>query len=113
VVEAPREVILDFGEPVSLVPDALRLSSSEGRQVSTSAAALSENGRRMTAGVAEELASGVYRVAWQVRAEDGDLDISASRMPQGTESPIPTALAASSRSSPPRPNSPASGKTAS
>ncbi len=73
VAEAPRELTLDFGEPVGLVPDALRLASTDGRQVRTSPAALSANGRRMTARLGEELASGVYRVGWQVRGEDGDL----------------------------------------
>ena len=73
VLQAPREVVLDFGERVGLVPDALLLHSDDGRQIATLPAALSGNGRRMTAGVAEELASGVYRLAWQVRAEDGDL----------------------------------------
>lgn len=73
VAQAPREVILDFGERVGLVPDALLLRSDDGRQIAILPAALSGNGRRMTAGVAEELASGVYRVAWQVRGEDGDL----------------------------------------
>lgn len=73
VAEAPREVTLDFGEPVGLVPEALRLTSSDGRQVTTAPAALSENGRRLTAGIADELPSGAYRVAWQVRAEDSDL----------------------------------------
>lgn len=73
VVQAPREVILDFGERVGLVPDALLLRSDDGRQIATLPAALSGNGRRMTATIAEELASGVYRVVWQVRAEDGDL----------------------------------------
>ena len=73
VVEPPREVILDFGERVGLVPDALGVSSDQGRQLATLPVALSESGRRMTAGIAEKLPSGVYRVAWQVRGEDGDL----------------------------------------
>lgn len=75
LAEAPREITLDFSEPVGLVTPALRLTSSDGRPVATSAAALSENGRRVSAAVEEELAPGpgVYPVAWQVRGDDGDL----------------------------------------
>lgn len=72
VMEAPREITLDFGEPVGLVPDALRLTASD-RQLATSPAALSENGRRVNARVDETLPPDLYQVAWQVRADDGDL----------------------------------------
>lgn len=73
VAESPREVTLDFGEPVGLLDDSLRLTSSAGTPVTTSPAALSQEGRRLSVGLADALAAGVYRVAWQVRGEDGDL----------------------------------------
>jgi copper transport protein len=73
VVEAPREITLDFGEPVGLVGEAVQLTAGDGRAVRTAPATLSENGRRVTAQVEEDLAAEVYRVAWQVRGQDGDL----------------------------------------
>ncbi|QJY47834.1 copper resistance protein CopC/CopD [Pseudonocardia broussonetiae] len=73
VAESPREVTLDFGEPVGLLDDSLRLTSSTDTQVSTSPPVLSQEGRRLSVGIADELAAGAYRVAWQVRAQDGDL----------------------------------------
>ena len=73
VAESPREVTLDFGEPVGLLDDSVRLTSSVDTPVTTSPAALSQEGRRLSVGIADELAAGAYRVAWQVRAEDGDL----------------------------------------
>ncbi|MBW0108060.1 copper resistance protein CopC [Pseudonocardia sp. KRD-182] len=73
VAESPREVTLDFGEPVGLLEDSVRLTSGADTQVRTSPAALSQEGRRLSVGIADALAAGTYRVAWQVRGEDGDL----------------------------------------
>lgn len=73
VEESPDAVTLDFGEPVGLVPGPLRLTAADGRQVATSPPALSQSGRRLSARVEEDLGAGVFRVAWQVRGQDGDL----------------------------------------
>ncbi len=94
VATAPRQLILDFDEPVSIVPGALTLTGPAGKPAALAPPTLSVSERRLSAEVRETLPEGAYQVHWQVHAEDGDLVDGSFSFSVGTTAP-PAAAATS------------------
>ncbi|WP_171110565.1 MULTISPECIES: copper resistance protein CopC [Streptomyces] len=74
VPAAPKAISLVFDEPVQ--PSGartLRVSAPDGKPVTLGAVARSQGGRQLAAPVRSAMKPGVYAVAWQAAAEDGDV----------------------------------------
>ncbi|MFF7642951.1 copper resistance protein CopC [Streptomyces canus] len=74
VPTAPKEISLVFDEPVQPSgTQALRVSAPGGKPVALGAIARSEGGKQLTAPTRSASGPGVYTVAWQAIAPDGDV----------------------------------------
>ncbi|MEU0042855.1 copper resistance CopC/CopD family protein [Streptomyces werraensis] len=74
VPTAPKDIALVFDEPVQPSgAKALRIAAPGGTSVPLGAVARSEGGKQLTAPVRSVMGPGVYTVAWQAVAEDGDV----------------------------------------
>lgn len=72
VTSSPTELRLTFDSPVTLPPDALRVTSASGRSEPLGAVLPSSDRRAMGAALKTPIGVGVYTVTWQVIAADGD-----------------------------------------
>ncbi|WP_052710960.1 copper resistance CopC family protein [Pseudofrankia sp. DC12] len=72
VPAGPATLTLIFAQPVTVTGHSVRLFDADRRVVSTSRTSVSEGGLSVTAAVDRQLASGLYAVAWQVGAGDGE-----------------------------------------
>ncbi|MEV6628434.1 copper resistance protein CopC [Amycolatopsis sp. NPDC051106] len=95
---APAEVRLTFGEPVTLPPEALKVTGRDGTawQVGTPVVA----GAVVTAPVTPSGPAQAYTLTWKVIAKDGDnltgtvhFSVTAESSPPASASPAPTASA--------------------
>ena len=68
------QVQVTFGEEVSLVPRALRVTTDVGIPVQLETPRLDKAGRVLSANVQDHLAAGGYAVAWRVMADDGHVE---------------------------------------
>jgi methionine-rich copper-binding protein CopC len=68
--EAPTQVQLTFGEPVTLPPDALKITGRDGTAWPVSAPAVA--GNVVTAPVTPAGPPQAYTLTWKVVADDGD-----------------------------------------
>jgi methionine-rich copper-binding protein CopC len=91
------QVAVRFDEAVSLVPNAMRLTTDRGIPVNLESPALTAKGKVLSAQVQDRLAVGGYSVAWRVLADDGHLEsstfsfaVAAAGAGQPTGSAIPT-----------------------
>lgn len=74
VPAAPREISLVFDEPVQPSGrSSLRIVAPGGTSVSLGTVARSQGGKQLTATVRSSMGPGVYTVAWQAIAPDGDV----------------------------------------
>jgi len=71
IATAPGELVLEFNEPVSPPPTAIRLFDARGEQVEAGSATMSEAGRVMRTVLPGQLADGSYVVAWRATSADG------------------------------------------
>ncbi|GAA0642142.1 hypothetical protein Stsp02_20530 [Streptomyces sp. NBRC 14336] len=74
VPTAPKAVSLVFDEPVQPAGSrTVRLTTSAGKTVAVGPAERSQGGRQLTVPLRDTLTAGVYTVAWQATAADGDV----------------------------------------
>jgi copper transport protein len=87
VPTAPKEIALVFDEPVQPSgAKALRVSAPSGQPVVLGKVARAEGGKQLAAPVRSSLGPGVYTVAWQAIAEDGDVMSGTYRFAVGSVS---------------------------
>ncbi len=72
VAVAPETVTLLFDEPVAVQGTPVRLTGPRGT-IEAGAAVLSHGGRAVEVPVRGAVAQGIYTVAWQITADDGDI----------------------------------------
>lgn len=84
VPDPPSVLTLTFDNPVTLPPDALRLSGSTGTPVTLGVASLTGAGHSVQATVNRKIPVGIYTVTWQVIASDGDAITGTYRFAVGT-----------------------------
>jgi methionine-rich copper-binding protein CopC len=71
---APDTISVTFSEAVDLVPRALTLTTDLGVPVALRQPRLVHGGQILVAAVADDLASGGYRVGWRALADDGHVE---------------------------------------
>lgn len=91
------KVSVTFDEAVTLVPNALRMTTDQGIPVNLESARLANGGKVLSAIVQDHLVTGNYAVAWRVQADDGHLESSTFSFSVATSGaadpkpmPIPT-----------------------
>lgn len=70
---APRQVRLDFDEPVQPVADSVIALSETGQRVSTGVVQRSADGRSVVVLMQPDVATGVYSVTWRVISADSHI----------------------------------------
>ncbi|SBW28735.1 copper resistance protein CopC [Candidatus Protofrankia californiensis] len=73
VPDGPGALTLIFDQPVTVTGSSVRLFDADRRAVPTERAGVGDGGRSVTAAVDQRVGGGVYTVAWQVVAGDGDV----------------------------------------
>lgn len=84
----PNEIFLDFSEPVSPADDAIELFDQDGDSVDLGPVTRSADDRSVvTAAVEDELADGLYVVAWRIVSADGHVAQGAFTFQVGVDAP--------------------------
>lgn len=99
-------VAIRFDEAVTLVPDALRVTTDQGIPVNLESPRLSRGGKVLSARVQDRLATGGYVVGWRVQADDGHLESSSFSFSVGAASAAHGAAAPMTTEPPPAPGEP-------
>jgi copper transport protein len=98
VPASPKSITLTFDEPVTLAGPPVTVTGAGGQRISLGPPRLSRGRAVVTVAVPARLPDGVYTVAWQVVAADGDPVNSAFRFAVG---PAPAALSTAAASAQP------------